>query len=312
MPSFLHNAFVQLLRNHPELVPELLQRMLGVAVPAHSTVRVCESVLDQLAPVQLSADAVVALGDGEVAPKLGVIVEVQLDVDEEKLDAWPVYHALLRRRLRCPVCVLVVTPSERVAAWASKAIDLGPGNENFRVLVLGPQRFPQIVEVAEVAENPALAILTTLAHGNKTGGVNVLIETMNAVPRVDSEGRELYFELIRAALSEPLRQALKKAIADMQASDISEVPPLPDWYRDYILNPEGFARLKAYVQAKRMGKIEGLLQVVDLRGIQLSPEQRRTIESCLSEFQIEQWVARAMTARTADELFASDDASSSF
>jgi hypothetical protein len=58
-------------------------------------------------------DLVVLLVDGK--PVLGIVVEVQLLPDPQKRFTWPVYVAGLRARLKCPACVLVVTPSERGA-----------------------------------------------------------------------------------------------------------------------------------------------------------------------------------------------------
>jgi hypothetical protein len=54
----------------------------------------------------------------EDQPVLGIIVEVQLHCDDDKPYSWPVYAAGLRARIRCPVCLLVVTVHEAVAKWA--------------------------------------------------------------------------------------------------------------------------------------------------------------------------------------------------
>jgi len=59
-------------------------------------------------------------------PVLGIVVEVQLQKDPRKPFTWPVYVVNLRARLSCPTCVLVVTPSESVAAWARTPRVLGP------------------------------------------------------------------------------------------------------------------------------------------------------------------------------------------
>lgn len=71
------------------------------------------------------------------APVLGIIVEAQLSADERKRFVWPVYAVNLRARLRCPVCLLVVTADDSTARWAALPIDLGGGNR-FVPLVLRP------------------------------------------------------------------------------------------------------------------------------------------------------------------------------
>jgi len=59
------------------------------------------------------------------APVLGIVVEVQLAPDKDKRFVWPVYATNLRARLKCPVCLLVITDDDRVARWAAKPIELG-------------------------------------------------------------------------------------------------------------------------------------------------------------------------------------------
>jgi hypothetical protein len=65
----------------------------------------------------------VLLYDGK--PVLGIVVEVQLSVDEHKRFAWPVYVVGLRARMRCPVCLLVVCNEDSVTRWSAKSIELG-------------------------------------------------------------------------------------------------------------------------------------------------------------------------------------------
>ena len=51
-----------------------------------------------------------------------MIVEVQLQEDNDKLLAWPVYVAALRARLRCPAVLLVLTRDPAIRRWASRPI----------------------------------------------------------------------------------------------------------------------------------------------------------------------------------------------
>src|SRR5262249_34836320 len=69
--SFMHEAFVRLFRDRPELAPELLQRSLGVALPAYTEVRTDSADLTELAPTEYRADLVALLVDDE--PVLGII-----------------------------------------------------------------------------------------------------------------------------------------------------------------------------------------------------------------------------------------------
>jgi len=96
--------------------------------------RIESADLTDVQPAEYRADLVVLLFDAK--PVLGIVVEAQLSQDEDKRFACPVYAVGLRARMRCPVCLLVVTPQDTVARWASLSIDLGGGNR-FSPLVLG-------------------------------------------------------------------------------------------------------------------------------------------------------------------------------
>jgi hypothetical protein len=99
MPSIPHEALVLLFRNRPELAPELLRDVLGVALPAYAEARVEAADLSDVIPAEYRADLVVLLVDGQ--PVLAIVVEAQLQKDERKPFSWPVYLAGLRA-LRVP------------------------------------------------------------------------------------------------------------------------------------------------------------------------------------------------------------------
>jgi hypothetical protein len=167
MASWDHEGIVELFRSDPRLAAELLRGPLGLELPPFAEARVETGALTQLNPAELRADLVVSLTDG-ARPKLAIIVEAQREQDDDKLFSWPAYVGSLRHRLRCPVCLLVVTQSERVANWASRTIVLGPGC-SLSPLVLRPSSVPVISLVEDARQAPELAVLSAMAHGG--GGV---------------------------------------------------------------------------------------------------------------------------------------------
>lgn len=122
MPSQLHEALLLLFRNRPTLAPELLRDALHVELPQYTEARIDSADLTDVQPAEYRADLVVLLWKGE--PVLGIVVEVQLSADERKFYVWPVYVANLRARLKCPVCLLVVTADDATARWACKSVDM--------------------------------------------------------------------------------------------------------------------------------------------------------------------------------------------
>ena len=162
MPSRMHEALLLLFRNRPELAPVLLREALHMELPQYAEVRIEAADLTDVQPAEYRADLVVLLYDGK--PVLGIVLEVQLSTDEHKRFAWPVYAVGLRARMRCPVCVLVVTAQESVARWAASPIELGAGNW-FTPLVIGPSGVPEVIDVARATAEPELAVLSAMAHG---------------------------------------------------------------------------------------------------------------------------------------------------
>src|SRR5262245_20943859 len=120
MPSQLHEVLLLLFRNQPRLAPELLRDALHVKLPPYTEARIESADLTDLPPAEYRADLVVLLLDG--APVLGIIVEVQLSPDGRKQYVWPAYVVNLRARLKCAVCLLVVTVDEATARWAAKPV----------------------------------------------------------------------------------------------------------------------------------------------------------------------------------------------
>jgi len=67
---------------------------------------------------------------------------------------------------------------------------------------------------------------------------------------------------------------------------------------------EGEARGKAEGKAEgeARGKAEALLLLLDTRGLAVSEEQRERVMSCRDTAQLEEWLRRALSARSVDEL----------
>lgn len=208
MPSQEHEVLVMLFRNRPELAPDLLREALGVELPEYTEARIDAADLTQVQPTEYRADLVVLLSNDK--PVLGIVVEVQLSSNERKSYVWPAYVVNLRARLECPVCLLVVTPDEATARWASRVIDLG-GPNRFSAFVLGPSGVPIVTDPTRAQADPELAVLSAMAHGQDADierSAQIAIAALQAIPDLDAERSKLYFDLVHSALSEAARRAL--------------------------------------------------------------------------------------------------------
>src|SRR5260221_5814453 len=135
-------------------------------------------------PTEYRADLVVLLVDGK--PVLGIIVEVQLSEDLDKRVSWPAYIVNLFARIRCPVELLVVSPSSSVAAWASKPIQIGAST--IRPRVVGPDGVPVIRSVDAASLSPELAVLSALAHGQDEVDTAVAVALAASAAARDTRG----------------------------------------------------------------------------------------------------------------------------
>lgn len=209
MPSHLHESHLLLFRNKPTLAAELIRAALRVDVPTYDEVRVVSSDLTEVQPAEYRADLVIELRDGD-APALGIVVEVQLSVDERKKFVWPAYVANLRARLECPVCLLVVTAHDAVARWAARRTEMG-GPHHFTPYVVGPSGVPEITDESEACANPELAVLSAMAHGQGRDverSAQIAMVAHAASVGLDLERSKLYCDLIINSLSEAARRAL--------------------------------------------------------------------------------------------------------
>jgi hypothetical protein len=209
MPSRLHEDLLRLFQNRPALAAELASRALRAELPEYTEVRVDSANLSDLRPAEYRADLVILLMQS--APVHGIIVEVQLARNEDKEYAWPAYVCNLRSRVRCPVCLLVVTLNEGVARWASRTIELG-GENRFRPWVLGPSGVPEIADAEKAKEDPELAVLSAVAHGEDrdiSKAVQIALAAEVALLGLDEERSTLYSDMLFDALSEAARRALR-------------------------------------------------------------------------------------------------------
>jgi len=208
--SFPHEGFIELVRNRPDLVTDLLTRSLHVEVPRFTRAQMIEPTLNEVAPVEHFADALVLLAAKD-RPVLGGVVEAQLRRDDRKHDTWPQYAMNARARYKCPCIVAVITASPRVARWASQPIDVGNGTV-FRQHIIGHETIPKLTDPARVAREPELAVLSAMAHGrrNTPTARRIAVAAFTGLSRLpDDDRRVLYSLMVEHALGAALRRTLE-------------------------------------------------------------------------------------------------------
>lgn len=284
MPSYLHEALLELFRHRPSLAAELLSDPLEVQVPAYDQVRLGSGDLTDLNATEYRADAVVVLSKAEV-PALAVVVEAQLRRDPAKRRSWPVYLTTLRARLDCPTMLLVMCADTATAAWCATPIELGHPDWVLSPLVLGPDRVPVVTDTEQATRAPELAVLSTMAHGTHPDRDKIFHALLTALTNIDGQQAALYYDVVLAALPEAARRHLE---ALMTAGTY-------EYQSD-------FAR-RYFYQGRAEGEADALLTVLGARGIDVSDDARARITACTDPDQLKTWIRRASTADTVDQLF---------
>ena len=211
MPSHLHEVLVSSLRDHPDAAATVIERALGLSLGDQVQVRASSETLAEVDPAEYRADAVfeLVLGSAEW-PSRAFIVEVQLRPDPVKRLSWPVYQAGVRRRLGCPVLLVVVAPTASTARWCAEPIDVdGLGGSVVQPLVIGPSNMPVVTAAAEAAQTPELAVLSVIAHGKGGNGAAIGRAALAAFAHLDDARAKLYVDLVFLHLSETARVALE-------------------------------------------------------------------------------------------------------
>ena len=283
MVSFEHEVLLSLFQTRPLLAAEVLH-LLGVAVPA------CSADLTDVAPTAYRADLVVVLEDG--GSVLGVVVEVQLDWDPRKRYSWPVYAATLRARLRCPVCVLVVTPTEALAKWCQTPVQLGP-QFTFAPVVVGPSAIPYVTDEADAYGAPELAVLSVLAHGKEPEGARIALSALKAVATLASDSQMLYSDVILGAVGAAAKVALEEQM------DIRKY----EFKSDFAKKHQAKGREEGLAEGARAARVAALLAILDARGLAVSAAEEATIRACTDDAALTSWIRRAVTAATVAETF---------
>jgi hypothetical protein len=277
VPGSQHEALIELFRLNPELAPQTLGEVFGIAVPPHTRARLECGDLTEWAPTEYRSDVTVVLESP--GPVLSVIVEVQRTRDIKKRKSWPVYLTTLRGRLDCDTVLLVVCPDKGVARWCAQPIRIGHPGFTLEPLVCGPEEIPMITDPAVAVRDLHLTTLSAITHGDKPEGRSVLKTFAEVLRSIDPQHQHRYYDLVFVALSEAARTYLEGLMTSRLMSD--------------------FAR-RHYSQ----GEADALLAVLKVRGFVVSDGDREMIENCRDADQLRIWVERAVTAASTKEIFA--------
>lgn len=291
MPTIEHEFPLELIRHAPELAAWLFGRTAGTPMPEFERARCDASEATTTAPPELRADSVIVLegrDDQQGMPVQAIVIECQNSRDAGKRFTWPVYVTNVRARLRCPVVLLVVTPTKSLASWCAEPIDAGGGYLIHRPLTMALDALPLVTTMAEARAQPERTVFAAFARCHRDPSVLDVVPAALAVLAQDKG--TLYPDHIMAALSGVARKRLEeqvKIFEDKYKTDLFAAP-----YREG--RAEGITE----------GMATSVLNVLEARGIDVDADARARIMDCSDEEQLGAWLRCALTITTTDELFA--------
>lgn len=298
MPSLLHEGLLELIRDRPRFVADLLRELLHVEIPPFTEARLTEGAFTQPLPAEYRADAVVLLIDER--PVFGCIVEAQLAEDAKTVFTWPLYTVSARARYECPFVLVVVSPHERVASWASRPIALG-GGQSFQPLVLGPAGIPLITDpIAAIAE-PELAVLSALAHARKDSddSLPVTLAALAGIASMAAEQQVLYFHVLRTSVGALARKAFEMLPYERLEKYLTEDERAR--MNDAVERSLAEGRNQGLAEGRSQGLVSALVKALEGRGLAVSSELRALL-AARSDDELLAMIARSGVVAHADDL----------
>jgi hypothetical protein len=296
MPKVSHEAVVQIVRDAPSLLLDLLwPEGQGSATALHLTqTEFVDTVL-----AEYRADALVLLGR-EDAPEAAAVIEVQLDPNALKLFRWPILLAGAFARFRCPIDLIVITLDRGVAEWARRPLVVGRlrGAMNVTPTVIGPDQIPRITDIEQARRSPGLAVLSALAHADDPEAVDIAAAALTAAHDLDSDAAALYADAIFARLGDLTRTALE------QLMQTGRYEYQSDFAREYYAKGRAEGEAKGRAEGEAKGEAKAILQILELQGLTIPDDARQRILGCSDGERLDTWLRRALGAKSLADVFA--------
>lgn len=282
-----------LVRSDPQVITQLVSSAIAVELPSCDGARLAPCDVTEWGARELRADTVFVLPGDNGTTELAVVVEVQFGRDESKTWSWPAYLVNVRARLKCPTMLVVVSPDRAIAKWCRKPIETGHPRLVLEPVVVGPDAVPPVVDPAEAARQPSLAVLSCLAYSDTDGVDPVLRATLEALNTIDRDDARRYHDVLRAVLSKSTLVRMEQLMLDDKYTFKS----------DFALMHIAQGRAEGRAEGLAEGEAKAVLAVLKARGLKVSRTIRQRVLGCRDVEQLKAWVERAVTAERASDVF---------
>ncbi|WP_171110781.1 MULTISPECIES: hypothetical protein [unclassified Streptomyces] len=298
MVSSSHEAMHRIFQDHPGLFSRVSET-LGIDFAPPTSVTVLPNDLTEISPVERRVDTLLRF-DTEDDESFLLAIESQSAKDPNKPASWAYYASYLLTKYRLQPVLLVVCQDRATAEWAARPVRFGPRQWPLLTLcplVAGPHNMPVITDTAEVRKDLALATLSAITHA-KDPDIGAILKAMTTVLRDTPH-----------TIADPIIELIARGLGKHPAAELWRNLVAVDlsFYKSSLsqeLRDEGRAEGRAEGETRRAA--EDILDVFDARGIDVPDAVRTRITDCTDPETLRHWLRRAVTAPSADAIFADE------
>ncbi len=301
-----HEAMHRIFQHDPGLFSRV-SRFLGVDLPRPVGATPLPTDLTETSLVERRVDTLLKFETAEQGDFL-LAIEAQGKRDPDKPASWAYYTAYLWTKYRLPTALLVVCQDHATAKWAQRAVSSGPPQMptlTLRPVVAGPHNMPVITDPEEARADLVLASLAAITHAAEPA-VNAILKALSTALRdVPEDIADPIVEFTAQGLG---KHPAKHLWRNLVAVDLS-------FYKSYLVEEiREEARAEARAEGLTEGRAEGLtegcaegvLLVLEQRGLEVSEDVRGRVTGCADPDVLRLWLARAVTASKAEEIFSGE------
>jgi hypothetical protein len=297
MPSSWHDSVRAIFTENPEIAVTIACGINGAKAPSGVPLRAETPNFNDRPSTDFEADAVIVAG-GTHDPVRAVIVEAQKSRAKDKPQQWARYAAQLWTFLRCPVDLLVVCPDPKTAAWYDRPVSTTLPGYTHLPLILPQSVIPALADPGYATASPAMAALSVAYHGTDPAVCRAFAEGLRQLP---PERAAKYNEHAYNIAPLAVQRILEKLMAT------SAWPVYSPFAKEHYGRGKKEGKAEGRAEGKKEGKAEGeasaVLLVLKTRGLEVSKEQRDRINQCTDLGQLQNWLARAVTADKTHDIF---------
>jgi hypothetical protein len=289
MPSVEHETPIELIRQDPLLVLDVVRMTTGLSLDGAATVELVPADVSNPVPAQYLTDGVAVIRAGDGAPLLAVVIEPQGRDQRTKEFSWPAYVCQVRKTCKCDTILIAICWDQDAAKAAGETICTGHPGFNLTPFVSAPGK----VSYAGASHEPVSGPYWTLYLGylqyvdmDTDQGQHQILQAAQQIPL---EHRKSCITLMLAAASAAARKAMEAKMATVT------------YRNDFI---ESFVA-EGRAEGAALGLADAIIEVLRVRGIEPTPDHVTQAHACTDMDQLHVWHRAAVTARTADEVFSS-------